>query len=357
MQSSRTGRSDSLQALSQRAASGASGTTVEALGEAAPTAKRYSKRPIPGEKRYSTGAAWVARLGAAGAVRRASLPPGLLLGFLGVLGFSFSLPATRLAVRDLDPWLVAFGRAAVAGALAVAVLAATRAARPTPRQWRSLGVVALGVIVGFPLLTSLALHHVPASHGAVVVGLLPAMTAVAAVIRGGERPSRAFWATSSFGLAAVVAFAMSQGGGELSAPDGELLLAVAAAALGYAEGGRLARDLGGANTICWALVAALPVTAAITAIAGAHSGLHAGTTSWLGFAYLSLVSMFLGFFAWYAGLARGGVAKIGQVQLSQPVLTLTWSALILGEHISAGTAAAALVVLLAVVATQRTRVT
>jgi drug/metabolite transporter (DMT)-like permease len=277
------------------------------------------------------------------------------LGFLGVLGFSFSLPATRLAVRDLDPWVVAFGRAVVAGVLAAAVLRATRAKKPTGAQWRGLVVVAVGVIVGFPLFTSLALHHVPASHGAVVVGVLPALTAVAAVIRAGERPTRAFWGASAFGLTAVVGFALSQGGGALSGPDAELLAAVVLCALGYAEGGRLARDLGGANTICWALLAALPVTATITAIATAQNGLHAGATSWLGFAYVSVISMFLGFFAWYAGLARGGVAKIGQVQLIQPVLTLTWSALVLGEHISATTAAAAVVVLAAVVSTQRAR--
>jgi drug/metabolite transporter (DMT)-like permease len=336
-----------------RDASGASADVDVAPQRYSDSAPPHAKRYSPGAAPHPTDAAGRARAARLGA----GLPPGLLLGFLGVLGFSFSLPATRLAVHDLDPWVVAFGRAVVAGLLAVVVLRLTRARRPTARQWRSLGVVALGVVVGFPLLTSLALHHVPASHGAVVVGLLPALTAVFAVLRGGERPSRAFWGASGFGLAAVVGFALTQGGGTLSAPDAELLAAVVLCALGYAEGGRLARDLGGANTICWALVAALPFTTTIAAIATAQSGLHAGATSWLGFAYVTLISMFLGFFAWYAGLARGGVAKIGQVQLSQPVLTLTWSALILGEHITTGTAAAALVVLAAVVATQRTRVT
>jgi drug/metabolite transporter (DMT)-like permease len=314
---------------------------AESLGEAAaatpPEARRYLKLPDRTAERYS-------------------FPPGLLLGFLGVLAFSFSLPATRLAVADLDPWVVAFGRAVVAGLLAVVVLRVTKARRPTNAQRRGLAIVGAGVIVGFPLFTSLALHHVPAAHGAVVVGVLPAMTAVAAVIRGGERPTRAFWLASLAGLLAVVGFALTQGGGELSGPDVELLAAVALCALGYAEGGRLARDMGGANTICWALVGALPVTATVAGLAVAESGVSGGATSWLGFAYVSVVSMFLGFFAWYAGLARGGVAKIGQVQLSQPVLTLTWSALILGEHITAGTAAAAVIVLAAVVATQRTRV-
>jgi len=289
-------------------------------------------------------------------VQNPRLAPGLLLGALGVLAFSFSLPATRLAVADLDPWLVAFGRAVVAGALAVGVLLTTRAPRPTTRQLKDLALVALGVVVGFPLFTSLALHHLPASHGAVVVGMLPAATAVAAVVLAGERPTRAFWLASSAGLAAVLAFALTRGGGDLGAPDLELLAAVLLCAVGYAVGGRLSRELGGARTICWALVLSLPVTTTVAGIALAQDGAHAGADAWLGFAYVSLISMFLGFFAWYAGLARGGVAKIGQVQLAQPVLSLLWAALILGESVGPATVGAALVVLACVVATQRTRV-
>jgi drug/metabolite transporter (DMT)-like permease len=300
-----------------------------------------------------TGPTARARARASLSRRRSALPPGLLLGALGVLAVSFSLPATRLAVADLDPWLVAFGRAVVAGVLSALVLTATRAPRPTPAQWRSLALVALGVVVGFPLFTSLALHKLPASHGAVVVGMLPAATAVAAVLLAGERPTRAFWLASAAGFTAVLAFALTRGGGDLGLPDLELLAAVLLCALGYAEGGRLSRELGGARTICWALVLSLPVTTIVAAAALAHDGAHAGTTAWLGFAYVSVISMFLGFFAWYAGLARGGVAKIGQVQLAQPVLGLIWAALILGESVGPATVLAALVVLACVVATQR----
>ncbi len=288
---------------------------------------------------------------------RPLLPPGLALGALGVLVFSFSLPATRLAVADLDPWFVAFGRAGVAGVLAVAVLAAVRAPRPTAGQWRGLVLVALGVVVGFPLLTSLALRDVPAAHGAVVVCLLPAATAVMAVLRAGERPSVPFWLASGAGLTTVVAFAATRGAGGIEPADGLLLGAVLVCAMGYAEGGRLARDLGGTRTICWALVLSLPVAVAVAVAAGvpAEPGGSIGTDAWLGFAYVSLFSMFLGFFAWYAGLARGGVARIGQVQLAQPVLTLGWSALVLGEAVGAGEAVAAAAVLACVVATQRAR--
>jgi len=290
--------------------------------------------------------------------RLGALPPGLLLGSLGILGFSFSLPATRLAVADFDPWLVAFGRATVAAALAAVYLLATRAPRPTREQVRSLGIVAAGVIVGFPLLTSLALEVQTAAHGAVVIAILPAATAVAAVRRAHEHPSRAFWLAASAGLVAVLAFVLIQGLSfppALEAGDAFLLGAVVLCAIGYAEGGALSRTLGGPATICWALVLSAPLTASVTGVAIAIGGLHAGATAWLGFAYVAVVSMFLGFFAWYAGLARGGVARIGQVQLAQPVLTLAWSAALLGEPVSTATLLTALAVLACVAATQRAR--
>jgi drug/metabolite transporter (DMT)-like permease len=288
------------------------------------------------------------------------LGPGVAIGALGILGFSFSLPATRLAVADLDPWLVAFGRATVAALLAAVYLRATRAPLPTARQSRSLAIVALGVVVGFPLFTSLALASETAAHGAVVIAILPAATAVAAVVRAGERPSRRFWLASAAGLVTVLAFVAATTGGELTTAgpqpaDLYLLAATALCAVGYAEGGALSRTLGAAPTICWALVLSAPVTATVAGAAAATTGLHAGPTAWLGFAYVSVVSMFLGFVAWYAGLARGGVARVGQIQLAQPVLTLGWSALLLGESVTALTVATALAVLASVAATQRAR--
>ncbi|MCY1141067.1 DMT family transporter [Actinoplanes sp. Pm04-4] len=282
---------------------------------------------------------------------------GLALGALGVLAFSLSLPATRVAVHDLDPWFVAFGRAVGAALLAAVYLWLTRAPRPTQSQWRRLSIVALGVVVGFPLFTSLALTTQTSAHGAVVITVLPAMTAVFAVLRAGERPPRPFWLAAATGLLAVVAFVVSTGAarGALSFADLFLLAAVVLCGLGYAEGGALARQLGGARTICWALVLSLPATLAITLISVAAHPPHGGTRSWSGFAYLTVVSMFLGFFAWYAGLARGGVARVGQIQLAQPVLTLLWSALLLNETVTPASLAVALLVLLCVVLTQRTR--
>jgi drug/metabolite transporter (DMT)-like permease len=281
----------------------------------------------------------------------------LLLGFIGVLGFSFSLPATRLAVEELDAAFVGLGRAVVAAVLAALLLAALRQPRPRRNQLGRLALVGVGVVVGFPLFTALALRELSSAHGAVIVGLLPAATAVMAVVRAGEQPSRGFWLASGAGLAAVIAFAATQGAGGVGLADLYVLCAVALGALGYAEGGALARELGGWQTICWALLLSMPVVAPFAVAAAVNGDLSGGTDAWLGFAYVSLVSMFLGFFAWYAGLARGGVAKIGQVQLAQPVLTLGWSAALLGEEVGAATIAAALAVLVSVAATQRTRVT
>ncbi|MBO4206826.1 EamA family transporter [Micromonospora echinofusca] len=282
---------------------------------------------------------------------------GLALGALGVLAFSFSLPTTRLAVQELDPWFVAFGRAVGAALLAWGYLRLTGAPRPGRDQWRRLSIVALGVVVGFPLFTSLALTSQTATHGAVVVTVLPAMTAVFAVLRAGERPPLLFWVASLGGLLAVLAFLVTSGTvrGSLTTADLFLLAAVGLCGLGYAEGGALARELGGARTICWALLLSLPVTVPVTVAAAVLDPPRAGAAAWSAFGYLTAVSMFLGFFAWYAGLARGGIARVGQIQLAQPVLTLAWSALLLGESVTPASIAAALVVLACVVLIQRTR--
>lgn len=281
----------------------------------------------------------------------------VLWGTLGVLCFSFTLPATRVAVANFDPTVVGLGRALVAAVPAACALALfSRSPLPTRAQWPRLALVAVGVVFGFPLFTSLALRDLGAAHAAVVVGLLPAATAAMAVLRAGERPSGRFWAAALGGLVAVLAFAASQGAGGIQVADLFVLLAVAFGALGYAEGGALARELGGWRVICWALVLSAPVLIPVVALAAGRDGLHAGAQAWLGLAYVSFFSMFLGFFAWYRGLALGGVARIGQLQLAQPVLTLGWSAALLDEQLGVATAVAAVAVLLSVGLTQRARV-
>jgi drug/metabolite transporter (DMT)-like permease len=279
-----------------------------------------------------------------------------LLGLLGVLGFSFTLPATRVAVEGLDPVFVGIGRAAVAAVPAAALLLLWGERLPPRRTIGRLAVVALGVVFGFPLLSALALRELTAAHSAVIVGLMPAATAITAVVLAGERPTAGFWAASATGLVAVLAFAAAQGAGLPSTADLLVLGAVALGAIGYAEGATLARDMGGSRVISWALVLSLPLTLPIGLAGALAGGVDADADAWLGFAYVALVSMFLAFFAWYAGLARGGVAKIGQVQLVQPLLTLGWAAALLGEHMSLGTLAAAVAVVASVVATQRARV-
>ncbi len=274
-----------------------------------------------------------------------------------MLGFSFSLPATKLALAGIDPWLVATGRAVAAALLALAYLAVRRAPRPSVAQLRRLAVVAGGVVLGFPVLSSLALTQRTATHGAVVVGVLPAITAMWAVLRVRERPPALFWLASTAGVLTVIASVVLGGrlGGGPAPADGYLLGAVVVCGLGYAEGGALARELGGAYTICWALVLASPVTAGLTAAMLWLRPPHAGAPAWFGFGYLAAVSTFLAFFAWYAGLARGGVARVGQVQLAQPLLTLVWARLVLDEHLHLTDVVAALVVVLCVFATQRAR--
>jgi len=250
---------------------------------------------------------------------------GLWWGAIAVVGFSLSLPATRLAVSELDGVVVGLGRAMVAALPATLLLVAGRCPVPPRRLWPRLSLTALGVVFGFPLLSAWALTLMPAAHGAVIAGLLPAATAAMAAFRGGERPSLGFWLAMLLGLVGVLVFALVQGTGRPQPADGMILLAVVLGGLGYAEGGALARELGGWRVICWVLVASTPFLLPIVVWRALATGLHASPASWGAFAYVSFVSMFLGFFAWYRALATGGIARIGQLQLAQPVLTMLWS--------------------------------
>jgi drug/metabolite transporter (DMT)-like permease len=279
---------------------------------------------------------------------------GLLWGGVGLLVFSVTLPATRAAVPELGAVPVGLGRGLVAALLAGLLLLALRDRVPARRHWPGLAVVALGVAVGFPLLSALALRSVPSSHGSVVIGLMPAATAVMAVFRAGERPRPLFWLGCAGGTLAVLLFAAAEGSGRPQATDLLLLGAVLLGGLGYAEGGRLAREIGAWRVICWALVFAAPVLAvpvlqSLPRNVGAVSG-----AAWLGFVWVSVGSAFLGFFAWYRGLALGGVARVGQLQLLQPALALGWSALLLGEPVTPREVTCSLLVVAAVATCIRT---
>jgi drug/metabolite transporter (DMT)-like permease len=262
---------------------------------------------------------------------------GLLLGFVGVAVFSLTLPVTRLAMADSDPVVFGLGRSLLAGAVAAAILLATRQRRPRGSEWRSLALVAAGVIFGFPLLSAWGMQLVPAAHGGVVLGILPLATAVAGAVLLRERPSAAFWLVSLAGGAAVVGFSLLRGGGTLGLGHLALLGSVACAAAGYAEGARLSRSLGGWQVICWALVLSFPLLLVPVVPAVLAHGLPGSPQSWAAFLYVALFSQLFGFFAWYRGLVLGGVARVSQVQLLQTFMTIAASALLLGETIDAMT--------------------
>lgn len=278
---------------------------------------------------------------------------GLWYGFLGVASFSLTLPFTRLAVTAFNPVVVTLGRALVAAVLAGAALWLTRQPIPTRAQWRGLALTALGVVLGFPLLTAWAMREVPAAHGAVVIGLLPLATAGFAALRAGERPSLAFWLTSLTGSLAVVGFALSTGAGGFHPADLALLGATVAGAFGYAEGGRLARELGGWQVISWAVVLAAPFLVWPAVMAILKYGMSGPVEAWLSFTYLGVVSQFAGFIVWYKGLAVGGVTRVSQLQLLQPFLTIVASALLLGEAVTLPTVGVALFVVATVAAGRR----
>ncbi|MCY4756121.1 DMT family transporter [Pelomonas aquatica] len=273
---------------------------------------------------------------------------GLLLGIAGVVMFALSIPMTRLAggsvqAPQLDPAFVAFGRAAVAGLLSVAYLAATGARRPRGPEWRLLALTAGGVVFGWPLLSGLAVRHVDAVHAAVVSGVLPLATAVIAALVLRQRPSRGFWACAFAGLALVVGFAAWRGAGGLEMADGLLLGAVVCASAGYVGGARLSRGFSAEQVICWVLVISLPITLPLAL--WTRPTAPVAPSAWAGFAYVSLVSMWIGFFAWYRGLALGGTLRVSQVQVLQPFLSMLFAVPLLGEKLDAMTVVFAAAVL------------
>lgn len=278
---------------------------------------------------------------------------GWLNGMIGVVIFSGSLPATRLAVMQFDPVFLTVARATIAGLLALGLLLLLRQKWPSPRDVVSLLIVALGVVVGFPLLTALALQHVTSAHSIVFIGLLPVATAIFGVIRGGERPKTAFWIFSLLGSTLVAAYALAQG---LSAsPVGDLLmlLAIVICGLGYAEGGKLSRTLGGWQVISWALVLSLPPMLCLALLTMPVSFAGIEPPAMFGLAYVSLFSMLIGFIFWYRGLSQGGIAAVGQLQLLQPFFALALAATVLHEPVTAGMLGITVCVILCVFGARR----
>ena len=255
-------------------------------------------------------------------------------GLIGVLIFSGSLPATRVAVADFPPLFLTSARAVIAALLGAVFLFALRQKQPQRQDFVSLAIVAVGVVVGFPLLTALALQHITASHSIVFVGLLPLATASFGVLRGGERPHPAFWLFSLLGASTVMAFVFAHSGGGSLTGDAFMIAAILLCGLGYAEGAALSRRLGGWQVISWALLLSLPVMAAIGLFTLPSGWCHVSLPAWTGLAYVSVFSMLVGFIFWYRGLALGGIAGVGQLQLLQPFFGLMLAALFLHESIA-----------------------
>ncbi len=278
---------------------------------------------------------------------------GWVNGFIGVLIFSGSLPATRVAVLEFSPLFLTVARATIAGLIALCVLLIFKERRPTKAQIFPLIIVTTGVVIGFPMLTAMALEHVTSAHSIVFIGVLPLTTAIFGVIRGGERPHPGFWFFSVLGSLLVVGFAIAQG---LSAsPLGDLLmlLAVILCGIGYAEGATLSRSLGGWQVISWALVMSLPLMVLIMCLNLPLSFANVGTAAWLSLSYLSIFSMFIGFIFWYRGLAQGGITSVGQLQLLQPFFGLALAATLLHEKVSIGMLGITIGVILCVVGSKK----
>lgn len=278
---------------------------------------------------------------------------GMLSGFAGMLIFSGSLPATRIAVMGFDPLFLTSARALIAALVGLGPMIWMRQPHPARADLAPLLIVALGTVVGFPLFTALALQHVSSAHSLVFIGLLPLSTAVFAVVRGGERPHAAFWLFAGLGSALVIGYAGL--GGMTVSPIGDafMLAAILVCGLGYAEGGRLSRRMGGWQVISWALVLAAPAMALLALLTLPASFSSIGAPAWGGLAYVSVFSMLIGFALWYRGLALGGIAAVGQLQLFQPFFGLSLAALLLREAVSASMILVTLGVVACVAAARR----
>jgi drug/metabolite transporter (DMT)-like permease len=274
-------------------------------------------------------------------------------GLLGVMIFSGSLPATRVAVADFSPVFLTSARAVIAAVLGATFLLMLRERRPARGDALPLAIVALGVVIGFPLLTALALLHITAAHSIVFIGLLPLATAIFGVLRGGERPKPAFWLFSILGAGTVAGFALARSDGGSLVGDLLMIAAILLCGLGYAEGATLSRRLGGWQVISWSLLLSLPMMAVITLFNLPHGWEGIGTPAWIGLAYVSIFSMLVGFVFWYRGLALGGIAGVSQLQLLQPFLGLFLAAVFLHEPIAWTMIASTAIVVLCVAGARR----
>jgi drug/metabolite transporter (DMT)-like permease len=281
---------------------------------------------------------------------------GMLIGFIGVAIFSLTLPFTRIAVQEMSPFYISFGRGVLAGVCGALLLLITKSPLPTRSQFKKLLVTALGVVYGFPIFTSLAMQTLPSAHSGIVLGILPLAMSAMGALRFRERPSFAYWVTAVCGTLLVLVYSMIDGGGGLAFGDIWLLLAIITAAIGYSEGGKLAEEMGATKVISWAVALTLPINIPAAYIFANTALTDLSASVFISFLYTGLFSAFIGFFFWYRGIALGGVARVGQVQLLQPFLTLIGAYFLLGESITLLNVVFAIAVLVVVLIGRKTNI-
>ena len=281
---------------------------------------------------------------------------GMLIGFVGVAIFSLTLPFTRIAVQEMTPFYVSFGRGVIAGVCGALLLLLTKSPLPTRSQFKKLLITAFGVVYGFPIFTSLAMKTLPSAHSGIVLGILPLAMSAMGAVRFRERPSLAYWITAVCGTLLVLVYSMIDGGGGLALGDIWLLLAIVMAAIGYSEGGKLAQEMGAIKVISWAVAITLPINILATYLFANIAITDLSPNVFISFLYVGLFSAFIGFFFWYRGIALGGVARVGQVQLLQPFLTLIGAYLLLGEPITLLNMVFAIAVLVVVLIGRKTKI-
>ena len=281
---------------------------------------------------------------------------GMLIGFIGIAIFSLTLPFTQMAVNEMSPFFLAFGRASIAGICALILLIFNKSKFPNRVQIKKLIIIVVGVVYGFPIFTSIAMTTLPSSHSGIVLGILPLAMSLFAAIKYKEKPSLSFWLTSIFGTFMVISYTFMDNDGSLMIEDLWLLFAILFAAIGYSEGGILSKEMGSIAVISWALVISLPLNLFASYVFYETSYATISFQAFMSLMYVGLFSMFIGFFFWYKGIAIGGISRVGQVQLIQPFLTIIGAYFLTNEKITFLNILFALIVLIVIIIGRRTKI-
>ena len=281
---------------------------------------------------------------------------GMLIGFIGIAMFSLTLPFTQMAVKEMNPFFVAFSRATIAGFCALTLLILSKYKFPTKNQIKRLIIIAIGIVYGFPIFTSMAMTTLPSSHSGIVLGILPLTMSVLAAIRYNEKASLAYWITSIIGASLVVTYAFIDNNGFLIKEDLWLLFAILFVSIGYSEGGNLSKEMGSIAVVSWALVITLPINIIATYFFYETSFSSVSFQALISLSYVGLFSMYIGFFFWYKGIAMGGISRVGQVQLIQPFLTIFAAFFLTNEKITFLNILFALMVLVVIIIGKKTKI-